>query len=172
MELGATVCTPRNPRCSVCPVADACAARAAGTQHQRPAPKRAAPLPHEDTAVAVVEHEGRLLLVRRPASGRLGGMWAFPCAVRAADETAAAGAERAAREGVGLQVRAGTPVGVVAHAFTHVRATYHAIRCRVLSGTPEALRYDAVEWVTADELARYALPVAQRRIAALALAQR
>ena len=72
MELGATVCTPRNPRCGDCPVRDLCAAYAAGTQNERPAPKKAKPLPHEDTAVPVIQRGGEVLLVRRPVAARLG----------------------------------------------------------------------------------------------------
>jgi A/G-specific adenine glycosylase len=47
MELGATVCTPRSPRCGACPIAPHCAARAVGTQEIRPAPRRAGPVPRE-----------------------------------------------------------------------------------------------------------------------------
>ena len=168
MELGATLCTPRAPRCDACPAATWCRARAAGTQEQRPAPKKAKPLPHEDTAVAVIEKDGRLLLVRRPVDQRLGGMWAFPAVVRRRGEEASEAAERAAREGLGIEVRAYGQIGTVDHAFTHVRVSYHALRCAVLSGEPRALQYDAWAWATPDEVASYALPVAQKRIAALA----
>ena len=170
MELGATVCTPRNPRCGACPVAGACLARIRGTQEERPARKKAKPLPHEDTAVAVIERDGRLLLVRRPANARLGGLWAFPWAVRHPGESAAAAAERAAREGLGMEVEAGDELGAVEHVFTHVRATYHAIVCRVIEGEPRAIGYDALAWAAPDEVRGYALPVAQQRIAALAAA--
>jgi A/G-specific adenine glycosylase len=168
MELGATVCVPRTPHCGACPVRDHCRAFAHGTQSERPAPKKARPTPHEDTAAAVVEHEGRTLLVRRPVDARLGGMWAFPLAVRARGESVGAAAERAVREGLALEVRAGAPIGTVQHAFTHVRASYHAIRCTLIGGEPRALGYDAWAWAVPAELDRYALPVAQRRIAALA----
>ncbi len=168
MELGATVCTPRAPRCEACPVAEGCRARAAGTQEERPARRKARPVPHEDTAVAVVERQGRLLLCRRPVDARLGGMWAFPAVVRKRGESAAAGAVRAAREGVGIEVAAGEEIGRVEHAFTHVRTTYHAVRCTVVAGDPQPLRYDAVAWASPGELEGYALPVAQRKIAVLA----
>jgi A/G-specific adenine glycosylase len=168
MELGATVCVPRAPRCGECPVRDFCRAFAHGTQDERPLPKRAKPVPHEDTASAVVEHDGRLLLVRRPPDARLGGLWAFPWAVRRPGETARSAAERAVREGLELEVRAGEEIGRVAHAFTHVRATYHAIRCEWTGGVPRALMYDAWAWAAPAELDDYALPVAQRKIAALA----
>jgi A/G-specific adenine glycosylase len=171
MELGATVCTPRNPRCDVCPTAYLCWARMRGTQEERPAPQKARPLPHEDTAVAVVEHEGRLLLVRRRLDERLGGMWGFPHVVRRRGEAVGAAAERAAREGLDLRVRAGAEVGVVRHVFTHVRATYHAVRCAWEEGQPLPLAYDGWAWAAPHEVETYALPVAQKRIAALAAAQ-
>jgi A/G-specific adenine glycosylase len=167
MELGATICVPRNPRCMECPVKEFCRAYAAGTQNQRPAPRKTRPLPHEDTAVAVVEHEGRLLLVRRPVDARLGGMWAFPAVVRTRGESVADAAQRAVREGLGMDVRAGEPIGEVEHTFSHVRATYRAVRCAWTGGEPRALRYDDWAWTWPKALENYALPVAQRRIAAL-----
>ncbi|HYW05572.1 MAG TPA: A/G-specific adenine glycosylase, partial [Longimicrobium sp.] len=130
MELGATVCIPRAPRCAACPVASLCRARRNGTQNERPAPKTAKPTPHEDTATAVVVRDGLTLLVRRPVDARLGGMWAFPAEVRRAGESVADAAVRAVSEGLEMEVEAGEPVGTVHHAFTHVRASYHAVRCR------------------------------------------
>ena len=168
MELGATVCTPRSPRCPLCPVRDGCRAFAAGTQEERPERKKAKPTPHEDTAVAVVTHQRRILLVRRPVDARLGGMWAFPSAIRGRGESVAAGAERAAREWLDLSVRAGDEIGVVEHAFTHVRATYRAVRCAVVSGEPRNLLGDAWSWAGPEEVEALALPVAQKKIAALA----
>ena len=138
-----------------------------GTQEERPARKQAKPLPHEDTAVAVIVRGGRLLLVRRPANARLGGLWAFPWAVRHRGEPVAAAAERAAREGLGLAVRAGDEVGAVDHVFTHVRATYHAVLCDSPAGEPLPTAYDACAWVAPDAVGGYALPIAQQRIAAL-----
>jgi A/G-specific adenine glycosylase len=98
-------------------------------------------------------------------------MWAFPCAVRHPDEEVGAGAERAAREGLGIGVQAGVAVGTVEHVFTHVRVSYHAIRCALVDGDPLPLRYEAWAWATPNEVKAYALPVAQQRIAALAAAQ-
>jgi A/G-specific adenine glycosylase len=168
MELGATVCTPRNPRCGACPVRDLCAAYAAGTQNERPAPRKAKPLPHEDTAVPVIQRAGEVLLVRRPVAARLGGMWAFPQAVRHDSESLSAALQRAAREGLGIEIEAGEPVAVVEHTFTHVRATYHAVRCTLITGDPRPVRYDAVAWVPWERIGDYALPVAQKRIASIA----
>jgi adenine-specific DNA glycosylase len=67
-----------------------------------------------------------------------------------------------------MEVRAGEEIGRVEHAFTHVRATYRAVRCRVEAGEPRPLLYDAWAWVAPEEVGGYALPVAQQKIAALA----
>jgi A/G-specific adenine glycosylase len=56
----------------------------------------------------------------------------------------------------------------VRHVFTHVRVTYHAVRCAFAEGDPLPLRYDGWAWVEPHEVRDYALPVAQQRIATLA----
>jgi A/G-specific adenine glycosylase len=167
MELGATVCTPRAPRCDVCPVRTFCAALAAGTQEERPLPRKAKPLPQEHEAVAVVERDGRLLLARRPTDARLGGLWEFPSIPLAPGESTADAAERGVRERLGIEIRALEPLAVVDHTFTHVKVRYHAVRCAWLAGEGEPRGYEHFAWVTPDELERYALPLAQKRISSL-----
>lgn len=97
MEFGATVCTPRAPRCEACPLAEHCRARAAGTQLERPLPKRSKPLPEDDVGTAVVvAPDGALLLVRRPDEGLLAGLWEFPGAAVEEGEAPVDAARRAA----------------------------------------------------------------------------
>ena len=73
MDLGALVCTRRNPACERCPVVDGCAAFAADTQHLYPAPKPRKPLPERSTwALLIEDKQGRLLLERRPPKRYLG----------------------------------------------------------------------------------------------------
>lgn len=77
MELGATVCLPRAPRCGVCPVAEMCKARAAGAQERIPAPKRAAERRViRCAAVIVTDSRGRVLVDRRAGGKAGGGLWA------------------------------------------------------------------------------------------------
>ena len=80
MDLGATVCTPRNPACAICPVLDLCDARAAGVQAGLPrkAPKAAKPL-RRGIAYLARREDGAWLLERRPERGLLGGMLGWPC---------------------------------------------------------------------------------------------
>jgi A/G-specific adenine glycosylase len=99
---------------------------------------------------------------------RLGGLWEFPGTLRRPGESLPDAAERAAREVVGLEVIAGEPIATVDHGFTHVKVSYHAVRCAAPTGEPRPLACDAVTWVAAEEIARYALPLAQKKIASLA----
>jgi A/G-specific adenine glycosylase len=79
MELGATICLPRNPLCLLCPVSADCQARVQGKQSQLPVKlKRTQPVRVEATLL-IVERGGRILLWRRnPDSRRLGGFWELP----------------------------------------------------------------------------------------------
>ncbi|WP_108814549.1 A/G-specific adenine glycosylase [Loktanella sp. Alg231-35] len=79
MDLGATICTPRNPACGICPWRDPCAARQAGTAAELPkkTPKKKTPTRFGIAYVALRE-DGAWLLETRPESGLLGGMLGWP----------------------------------------------------------------------------------------------
>jgi A/G-specific adenine glycosylase len=78
MDLGATICTPRSPECGRCPLAFRCAARAIGDPQAYPRKAAKAPRPKREGIAYWLEHDGHVLLVRRPARGLLGGMLALP----------------------------------------------------------------------------------------------
>ncbi|MEO5641355.1 MAG: NUDIX domain-containing protein, partial [Sphingomicrobium sp.] len=78
MDLGATICRPKSPRCGECPLRDDCAACASGTPEAFPAAKVRQARPHRFGAAWWTERDGSVWLVRRPATGLLGGMVALP----------------------------------------------------------------------------------------------
>lgn len=78
MDLGATVCRPRNPLCSECPLSGDCSAFATGSPERFPAPKAKKPKPVRYGVAHWIERDGSVWLVRRPAKGLLGGMAALP----------------------------------------------------------------------------------------------
>jgi A/G-specific adenine glycosylase len=163
MDLGATVCTPRSPRCGACPLCLHCAALANGTVGARPAPRAPRPSPERTFAVAViVDAHQRALLQRRPRRGLLGGLWAFPeSEIGAGDGPVDAARERAAA--LGLRSTEGEVLAAVRHAFTHFRATYLPFVFR----TEKSTGFDDgdVRWVRPCAPA-LALPAAQKRIMA------
>ncbi|HEY8393986.1 MAG TPA: A/G-specific adenine glycosylase [Thermaerobacter sp.] len=124
MELGARVCTPREPACAACPVAVLCAARAAGCQHELPRRGRRAAVREQYFAVAWCLEAGRLALVRRPPQGLLAGLWALPYTERASTESwSEAGRRLAAVLGrvLGRPVRVDDCVARTRWEFTHRR---------------------------------------------------
>lgn len=79
MELGATICLPRNPQCLVCPVNHLCAARAAGSQQNLPVKSKAMRTVEERRTVFWIEQENRVLLWQRePGSRLMPGFWELP----------------------------------------------------------------------------------------------
>ena len=79
MDLGATICTPRNPACGICPLMNLCAARQQGIAETLPrkTPKKAKPTRFGIAWVAT-RKDGAVLLNRRPQQGLLGGMMEVP----------------------------------------------------------------------------------------------
>jgi A/G-specific adenine glycosylase len=164
MELGATICTPRAPRCTRCPVVAHCAAERDGTQLARPVPKRKAAVPTFDVATAVlVDGERRLLLVRR-TTALLHGMWTFPGAEIGRAESASATAAQIARQH-GCRTPDPVPLGTVEHTFSHRRERYISFIIHTRSATGSAIGVWAGE-----DLQGLALPRAQQRIRTLAMA--
>ncbi|MEK6985945.1 MAG: A/G-specific adenine glycosylase [Candidatus Thermoplasmatota archaeon] len=157
MELGATVCLPRNPRCEECPVAAACAARAKGVQHAIPRPaarKAAAP---ETMRFALVQQAGTTLLVRNPERGLLAGMWMLP------GGSATAPLPRTVLAQTGVRIRAGASIATARHIFSHRTWAMELQRASILDvgHAQPALR---TWWCPDDELAGAALPTAMRRL--------
>jgi A/G-specific adenine glycosylase len=125
MDLGATLCTPRQPRCGECPLRGDCAAFAAGLATQLPRKRAARAVPRRETRVLMLrDADDRVLLERRPPSGIWGGLWSLP---EAADDAAAAAL---ARRLVGVAPALET-LPSFEHAFTHFRLRLHPLRATV-----------------------------------------
>jgi A/G-specific adenine glycosylase len=128
MDLGATVCTRRCPRCAECPVAGDCVARATSRQDALPAPRPRKALPHRTVRVLLIERARTILLERRPATGIWGGLWSLPeVASRRGRRRALPSALR--RDGL----VAGDALPAIEHGFTHYRLTMLPQRLAVKS---------------------------------------
>jgi A/G-specific adenine glycosylase len=167
MELGATVCTPRSPRCGECPFAMVCRARALDIQEELP--KRAAKkrTPHYDVTAAIIRKRNQVLIAQRPLGGMLGGLWEFPGGKRERGETLEECLRREIKEELDIEIEVGELVTQVQHAYTHFRITLHAFECRLQQGRPRALQVADWRWVWLDELNEFAFAVTDRKIIAV-----
>lgn len=166
MELGATVCAPRQPQCDTCPLARGCQARRLKLQTQLPAKRAKKKLPHHQIAVGIIWKRGKILIAQRPAEKLLGGLWEFPGGHCAKNETLAQCVARETREELGIAIAVGEELAGIDHAYSHFKITLHAFSCRWVRGRPRALGCAAWKWVAPRELTRYAFPAANRKIIA------
>ncbi|MBI5832094.1 MAG: A/G-specific adenine glycosylase [Armatimonadetes bacterium] len=163
MELGARVCLPA-PDCAACPLQVHCRARAAGEATRYPE-RRPAKAPRDRLhVVAIIERDGRLLLGRRPAEGRWGGLWELPRVELPPEADAAAGLAAGLAESLGADVTVGAELARLRHAVSGERIVLvgHAA---TLVGQPRELAYEALLWSSPAALA---MPLWQRRLLALA----
>lgn len=165
MDLGATLCTPRNPACLLCPLAGLCQARALGVQEQRPVELPRPEIPHITVTAAVIRRNGDVLVAQRPAKGLLGGMWEFPGGKLQEGEDLPGCLKREICEELGVEVAVGASLGVYQHAYTHFRVTLHAFECTITDGEPRPLEADDLRWVKPASLAGFPMGKIDRQIA-------
>ncbi len=161
MDLGASICTPKKPACSLCPLNEGCAGRERGDQESFPrkAPKKTGEL--RRGAAFVVTRGGELLVRSRPEKGLLGGMTEVP----GSDWRAAQDDEDALKQAPHFTgvARWHRKVGVVTHVFTHFPLELVVYTAEVPSRTraPKGMR-----WVPIATLAGEALPNVMRKVIA------
>jgi A/G-specific adenine glycosylase len=151
MDLGATICTPRNPACALCPLAEICRGRAEGIAPDLPR-KAAKPEKPErrGTAWVAIREDGAVLLERRPPKGLLGGMLGFP----GTDwSEAPAGAPP-------LRADWRVAVSTVRHTFTH----FHLSLSVEFANVPMQAAPDLGEFVARADYRPADLPTLMRKV--------
>ena len=155
MELGATLCRPRDPFCSRCPVSARCRAHIEGSTASIPGTRARPETFDVELEVAWIQRRGRVLAFQRPAGGRMAGLWEFPTR-----EAAAGGAPRLHPElwPEGVRVEGASSLAELRHSITR-----HRICARVLPGgvvgTPAGGR-----WVPRAQLGELALTGLSRKV--------
>ena len=165
MDLGATICLSKKPRCLLCPLTDMCQACQLGIQEQRPVLKPKAEIPHYIVCAAVIQRDGKVLLAKRPSKGLLGGLWEFPGGKIEKDETLAECLIREIREELEAGIQVGESFGVYQHAYTHFSITLHAFLCKLSQAEPQPVEAAEIAWVNPGDLSKYPMGKVDRQIA-------
>ena len=163
MDLGATICSPKNPACVLCPWRDDCVARALGRQEEFPrkAPKREGKL-RRGAAFVALRADGRVLLRQRPEKGLLGAMTEVPGSDWAHDFNLAKARHAAPR----LKAKWRKLPGVVSHVFTHFPLELTVFMAQLPRATPAP---KGARWAQIVTLPGEALPNVMRKVIAHAL---
>ena len=161
MDLGATVCTPRKPRCMLCPWARACRAHQAGDEERLPLKRAKAARPtRHGVAFWALRDDGAILIRKRPAEGLLGGLMEVPSTPWTEARWRPDEAQKHAPVVAEWQPLAGS----VGHTFTH----FH-LELSILVGLAAGDAGEGV-WVRPDRLGDHALPTVMKKLVKHALA--
>jgi A/G-specific adenine glycosylase len=159
MDLGATICTPRKPACSLCPLADGCRASRGGRQREFPVRPARKPRPTRyGAAYVAIREDGAVLLRKRPPAGLLGGMAEVPGTVW-----------KELHPSKGAAPLAGewkTAAKSVEHTFTHFHLVLNVRQARFAM---TAAAPDGAWWSPADALPHEALPSVMKKAIEAAL---
>ena len=159
MDLGATVCVSRKPRCEACPVRADCVAVRRGWVAKLPAARPRKPLPRRRAILLALTRGGEVLLEKRPPAGIWGGMWSLPETARKADIAASCLKRFGARV---IEIESLPPI---AHGFTHFKLEIQPLRLRVSALVPQAAE-PGVVWLPLEEARGAAIPAPVKRILA------
>lgn len=163
MELGALVCSPTAPRCHECALRPLCRAATRGDQDRLPVlPPR--PGTVEITEVgAVIERDGRFLVLQRAEGSRMAGMWEFPHGAVAdgEPETALAGVIESLTS---LPIVPEDLLTTVDYTFTNHQIALHVWRARAGDDRVHRATHGEHRWATLGELRRLPMATPQRRI--------
>lgn len=158
MDLGATLCTRSKPACTICPLADLCAARAQGRQGEFPHSKPKKALPVKATWMLILQQDDDLLLYKRPRSGIWGGLWSFPefpTAEALTDTLACHFSPRQQRREDWLPFR---------HTFSHYHLDIHPVRIRVRKRPDTIMEGTGQVWYNRAQLDALGLAAPVRKL--------
>jgi len=165
MDLGATVCTPRQPRCALCPLSRGCRARRNGWQEEIPPPRAAAQRKKIRYLCAILEKNGAVLIVRRPLSGLLPGLWEFPGGEKKPGELPSDGIHRLIAERLGIRAEAAVPCAALTQILSHRELKIQAFRVRWNGGRLKPSWYIQTKWAPKKELLRVPFTAGMSKLA-------
>jgi len=170
MELGALICTPREPKCGECPVASLCAARKLGLVGEIPKPKAKKVFEEVREAAVIIRRKGEVLLIERAAGERWGGLWDFPRYAVDAEQpdNVATALRKEIKRTLGIEVVLGERLHTLKHGVTRFKITLEAHDASYKAGKLKPIAPFAVaRWVNPKDLAQYPLNTTGRKLTKL-----
>ena len=166
MELGALVCTPRNPQCLICPIKQRCVAFKENRVAELPNLGKRETVTARHFIAFVVRHSGKFLVRQRPAGVVNAHLWEFPnaeCADTKPD------ARRIFKTLFGISPPEILPLGTVKHSITRYRITLEALRVCLGRKSPTSLHTEKTGvWKTPAQMQQSAFTSAHKKLASLA----
>ena len=163
MELGATICKPRQALCEQCPVRPHCLAEQRGLVAEIPRKTKPKPRPERVYAALLIQKGDLWLISRRKPEGLLGGLWEFP-SVETAKRSHQEDLPDRVSETLQIRIDNVKPFRLVKNAYTHFSAVVHAYTTTWSSGRPASDDHDSHLWVDRVEIQNYAYSRIARKL--------
>jgi A/G-specific adenine glycosylase len=164
MELGATVCLPKNPLCILCPLKQDCKGQKFGQQNSYPRKKQKPSSIKINVSAAVILRREKIYIQKRKIGGLMGGLWEFPGGKFLLGESPEQCLHREINEELGVALHIDKKLMVIKHSYTRFRVTLHVFLCRIDSGQISPTHCDEWSWVKAEELHTYPFPAANVKV--------
>ena len=160
MELGQTVCLPRGPRCSACPLSKWCAGYRSGNPEDFPLPRPRRAAESHYLAAALLRRGSRVAMVRGLGDGLMDDLWNFPSVFGSSPEEALESLHEKLRRLTRAPFTVGEPIAEIRHGIT-----FRAIKARVYPVEPaRPLRHASIHWFELTELPKAAISQLARKI--------
>jgi len=158
MELGALVCTPKNPRCDECPISEYCGARQTQTTVLYPVISKKQKIPEYQVGLGLIVRDGQFLIQKRPSTGHLAGLWELPGGKASQDETPVQALKRKCLEELGLDVNVYYKTAEASHVYSHFKIRVSVHICHIDQQKEVALKNQPLAWIYPQEHSLYAFP--------------
>jgi len=161
MDLGAIVCTPKNPKCLSCPVSKLCKGFYSGDATKYPIKNKKRNVPEVDVAIASIIEDGKILLVQRPKNTMLEGLWELPGGKIEKNETVEQACLREVDEETGMSIKIEKKIGIVKHAYTHLKVVLHIFSATIQAKNKKGSRKQA--WANVDNVNKLPIPTGTKK---------
>jgi A/G-specific adenine glycosylase len=159
MDLGATICAPKDPLCHRCPLHRYCKAKASGNPERYPSRGIKKRIPHIEAISGVILRNGKVLLHQRPLEGLLGGLWEFPNWKKQERGRLRLRLRDHIKKEMDMNVEVKKSLGTFKQTFTHFKLTLHVFNCEPIAGRGRG------KWAPIKDLDQLAMSRVHRRIA-------
>ena len=161
MDLGAMLCTPKDPQCSRCPLHRFCKGSTSGNPEKFPTKGIKKTIPHVESVSAVIKKGGKVFLNQRPPKGLLGGLWEFPnWRIEGKPRMRVSLRLRNTfKKEIKMDVEVKELIGVFNQTYSHFKLTLHVFNCEVLGGNGKG------KWVPVKSLPLLPMSRIHRRVA-------
>jgi len=171
MDLGASLCSPQNAKCLICPVSEFCLAKKNGYQDQIPFREERMERPTVRRHYSMIIHKGKWLVAQRPKEGLFGGLWEFPGFDAPPGINPVDFLEDRVREDFGLKIRVNEALPAFDHHLTHkimaIRSFISKLKGKYTSLPRNPKNYTSCRWVKPHSLNRFGISSVTRKIISL-----